>query len=45
MLDNPEYYEANLAIKQKIYDDYVEPDKTLSAEVKKVIEEKLMILV
>jgi len=44
MLDNPEYYEANLAIKQKIYDEYVDPDKTLSPEVKKVIEEKLLLL-
>ena len=44
MLDNPEYYEANLAIKQTIYNDYVDPDKTLSKEVKQVIDEKLMIL-
>lgn len=44
IIDNPEYYEANLKIIQKIMDDYVDPDATLSAEVKKDIYDKLRIL-
>ncbi len=44
IIDNPEYYEANLKVIQKIMDDYVDPDMTLSDEVKKDIREKLMIL-
>ncbi len=44
LIDNPEYYEANLKVIQKIMDDYVDPDTTLTAEVKKDIKEKLMIL-
>lgn len=43
MLDNPEYYEANLVIKQRIY-EYVDADKTLSQETKQVVEEKLLLL-
>lgn len=44
IIDNPEYYEANLQVIQKIIDDYVNPDTTLSAEVKQDIKEKLLIL-
>jgi hypothetical protein len=44
IIDNPEYYEANLKVIQKIMDDYVDPDTTLSAEVKQDIKEKLLIL-
>ncbi len=44
IIDNPEYYDANLKIIQKIMDDYVDPDATLSDEVKQDIRDKLMIL-
>ncbi len=44
IIDNPEYYEANLKVIQKIMDDYIEPDTTLSDEVKRDIQDKLMIL-
>jgi hypothetical protein len=44
IIDNPEYYESNLKVIQKIMEEYVDPDTTLSDEVKKDIKEKLMIL-
>lgn len=44
IIDNPEYYEANLKVIQKIMDDYIDPDTTLSDEVKRDIQDKLMLL-
>lgn len=45
LIDNPEYYEQNKAIVQKIYDEYIKFDKEISEEAKAVIKDKLALLV
>lgn len=44
IIDNPEYYEQNKLLVQKIYDEYVKFDTQLSDEAKAVIRDKLTIL-
>lgn len=44
IIDNPEYYEQNKSIVQKIYDEYVKFDTQISDEAKAVIRDKLTIL-
>lgn len=45
IIDNPEYYQQNKAIIQKIYDEYVKFDTQISDEAKSVIRDKLTILI
>lgn len=45
IIDNPEYYEQNKLIVQKIYDEYIKFDTQLSEEAKAVIRDKLTVLI
>lgn len=45
LIDNPEYYEQNKTIVQKIYDEYIKFDKSISDEAKAVIKDKLTLLI
>jgi hypothetical protein len=44
MIDDPEYYEENLAIARRIYEEYVQFDTDLSDEAKNIIKGKLIVL-
>lgn len=44
IIDNPEYYEQNKALVQKIYEEYVKFDTQISDEAKSVIRDKLTVL-
>ena len=45
IIDNPEYFEQNKAIVQKIYDEYVKFDTQISDDAKAIIKDKLTVLI
>ncbi len=44
LIDSPEYYEQNKKLVEKIYNEYVKFDTTLSDDAKAIIQEKLIFL-
>lgn len=44
IIDSPEYYEQNKKLVEKIYNEYVKFDTTLSDDAKAIIQEKLIFL-
>lgn len=44
IIDNPEYYEQNRKIVDKIYEEYVQFDPDLSDDAKSIIHEKLLFI-
>lgn len=44
IIDNPEYYEQNKKLVERIYNEYVKFDTTLSDDAKAIIQEKLLFL-
>jgi PKD repeat protein len=45
IIDNPEYYDQNMSIAGRIYEEYIAIDTGLSEEAKAVIKERLLTLV
>ena len=44
IIENPEYYEQNKKLVDRIYEEYVRFDETLSEDAKSIIKEKLLFL-
>lgn len=44
IIENPEYYEQNKKLIDRIYEEYVRFDETLSEDAKAIIQEKLLFL-
>lgn len=45
IIESPEYYAQNKKLIDRIYNEYVKPDTTLSDDAKVIIQEKLAFLI